>query len=145
MADKLFTNPATGDALRFVQTGAETNGELLEVEVQYTPAHDKPPAHFHPYQEERFEVIAGSITVEMNGAQRVYEAGEAFSVPPGTKHAMWNAGETTTQMRWQTRPAMKTQQFFETIWGLSQDRKLGPSSSPNLLQGAANGSPWRSA
>jgi mannose-6-phosphate isomerase-like protein (cupin superfamily) len=136
MADRMFANPVTGDTMRILKTGAETNGDLLEVEVQYTPAHDKPPAHYHPYQEERFEVVSGTIAVEVDGMQRIYNAGESFIVPPGKRHAMWNAGESITQMNWQTRPAMNTQQFFETIWGLAQDEKLGASGSPNLLQGA---------
>lgn len=136
MENRLFTDPATGDTLRFVKTSAETNGELLEIEVHYTPAHGKPPAHYHPRQQEHFEVMAGSITVQMNGDQRDYRAGESFDVPAGTVHAMWNAGESTVQMKWQIRPALKTQQFFEAIWGSYSDRKPGDTNSPNLLQSA---------
>ncbi|MBZ0300145.1 MAG: cupin domain-containing protein [Anaerolineae bacterium] len=136
MADHVFKNPSTGDTLRFLKTGADTGGELLEVEVIYTPAHQRPPAHYHPHQEERFEILSGAMTVEMSGTVHIYEAGESFQVPPGTRHAMWNAGETVTRMNWQTRPAMKTPQFFETLWGLAEAGKTGASGSPNLLQAA---------
>lgn len=136
MANRTFEDPATGDTLRFVKTSAETDGELLEVEVSYTPVHGKPPAHYHPHQHEHFEVLAGSITVQIGDEQREYQAGESFDVPPGAVHAMWNDRETTTQMNWQIRPALKSQQFFETMWGMTQDGKFGARGGPNLLLGA---------
>jgi quercetin dioxygenase-like cupin family protein len=133
---RTFQNPKTGDTLRFVSTAEETQGELLEVEVRYTPAHNRPVAHYHPFQHEHFEILQGAITVILDGEERAYSAGESLDVPPGTAHTMWNAGDAATVMRWQIRPAMKTQQLFETIWSLSEDGKLGANDTPNLLQAA---------
>ena len=134
--DKTYTNPISGDTLRFVQTGDETGGEVLEVEVTYLPAHARPVAHFHPRQAEHFDVLTGSIMVSLDGQVREVPAGETIDVPAGIVHSMWNAGSGPVKMRWETRPALQTQQFFETIWGLGQDGKLGPKGSPNLLQAA---------
>jgi hypothetical protein len=32
---------------------------------------------------------------------------------------MW-AAEAGTRVNWQTRPALKTEAFFETVWGLAK-------------------------
>jgi hypothetical protein len=36
--------------------------EALEVEASYRPGGSPPPAHLHPAQDERFEVLEGSVS-----------------------------------------------------------------------------------
>ena len=112
----VLTNP-DGESLTFLQTASETNGELLEMEVVYMPKSEKPPEHYHPEQEERFEVLAGAFRANIGGKTHVYEIGDTFTVPPGTAHWMHNVSEEKGRMNWQTRPAMDTETFFETLWG----------------------------
>jgi quercetin dioxygenase-like cupin family protein len=132
---KVFRDVSSGETMRFTKTSAETGGELLEMRTDYSPNSPKPPAHFHPKQREHFDIVAGSMTVQMNGEERVYRAGESFDVPEGAVHAMWNAGGVLTQVIWQVRPALKTQAFFETIWGLREEGKA-KNGTPDLLQTA---------
>ena len=110
----------------FVRTAEETGGELLEMEVRYKPAQswDDVPYHLHPNQDEQFTVLDGMITVEIAGVRRTYVAGEQFSVPRGTEHAMRNLGTQPVQVRWEVRPALRTQQFFETTFGLADEGTL---------------------
>ncbi len=49
-----------GYRLRLVATGAETGGEVLEMEATYGGAGALPPEHLHPRQVERFEVLEGT-------------------------------------------------------------------------------------
>lgn len=133
--EKVFRDASSGETMYFSKTSSETGGELLEMRTDYRPNSPKPPAHFHPKQREHFEIVAGSMTVLMNDKQRVYQAGEAFDVPEGAVHAMWNAGDVLTQVIWQVCPALNTQTFFETIWGLRQDGKV-KNGTPDLLQTA---------
>jgi mannose-6-phosphate isomerase-like protein (cupin superfamily) len=132
-SERIFRDASSGETMRFSRTSAETGGELLEMRTDYRPNSPRPPAHFHPKQREHFEIVAGSMTVVMNGEQRVYQTGEAFEVPESAVHAMWNAGDVLTQVVWQVCPALKTQTFFETIWGLRQDGKV-KNGTPDLLQ-----------
>ena len=37
-------------------------------------------------------------------------------------------------MLWQVRPAMKTQAFLETMWGLGTDEETNTNGLPNILQ-----------
>jgi quercetin dioxygenase-like cupin family protein len=116
------------------QTGADTDGELLEMEARY-PAHSpQPPAHYHPYQEERFRVLQGRFRTRIDGLEKVYETGETFIVPANTPHWMHNIGDTEGCLLWQVRPAMRTQALLETMWGLEADGRTNASGVPNLLQ-----------
>lgn len=101
--------------LRLVQTGDETGGELLEMEASYTGDAGMPPEHVHPKQTERFEVLEGAMRTNIGDEERVYEMGEAFVVPAGTPHQMAAQGPTRT--RWEVRPALRTAEFFERLYG----------------------------
>ena len=48
---------------------------------------------------------------------------------------MWSE-EAGTRVNWQTRPALKTEAFFETLWGLARDGKTNDKGVPNVLQAA---------
>ena len=40
------------------------------------------------------------------------------------------------RVNWRTRPALKTEAFFETSWALARAAKVNDSGVPNLLQAA---------
>lgn len=128
-----FVNRA-GEQLIFRQTGRETNGELLEVEVVYRPHATPPPPHYHPLQEERFRVLQGSIRTLIDREERTYVPGEEFVIPAGFSHAMHNISAEPGRVVWQTRPALQTEAFFETLWGLARDGKTNLNGVPSLLQ-----------
>jgi quercetin dioxygenase-like cupin family protein len=137
MADPgdVLENPFTGQSLTFRRTTAETGGELLEVESSWAGGGSEPPEHHHPYQRERFEVLEGELRARIAGAERTVRAGEAFEVPAGTAHSMWNPGPERARAVWQTRPALKTEGFFELVWGLAQAAKAGHESpSPDEVE-----------
>jgi mannose-6-phosphate isomerase-like protein (cupin superfamily) len=114
-----------GMRLRFVRTGAETDGELLEMEATYGGDGGMPPMHLHPRQAERFEVIEGAMRAIIGDDERVFETGESFEVPVGTPHQM--GAEGPTRMRWEVRPALRTAEFFERLYSEGPDgaRELG--------------------
>jgi quercetin dioxygenase-like cupin family protein len=107
-------NPVVGLSLRFVQTAADTGGELLEMEATYEPSSSPPVSHFHPRQEEHFEILEGTMKARI-GDEPVRElgAGDTLDIEAGTVHAMWNDGPQRARTRWETRPALRTEQFFE--------------------------------
>ena len=118
-----LVNPA-GMRLVFEETSDTTGGELVRVRAFHPPAGEKPPAHCHPLQEERFEVVSGQIAARLDGDERTYSAGETFVVSPETVHTMWNPGPEPTELLWDTRPALKTGEFFERIWVLGKPSPL---------------------
>lgn len=108
-----------GFRLLLVRTGAETDGELLEMEATYGGTGGMPPEHLHPRQVERFEVLDGTIRVIIGGEERRYGPGETFEVPAGTPHQM--GAEGPSRMRWEVRPALRTAEFFERLHGDGDD------------------------
>jgi quercetin dioxygenase-like cupin family protein len=118
-----------GFQLRLVKTGAETGGELLEMEATYGGSGALPPEHFHPNQTEQFEVLEGNVRAIIGGIERRYSAGDKFEVPAGTPHQM--GAEETARFRWEVRPALRTAEFFECLFG--SDERVG-GSTPDLLE-----------
>jgi quercetin dioxygenase-like cupin family protein len=120
--------------LRFCRTGDETNGELLEMEAIYRPSSPLPPAHFHPKQEEIFAVLSGSLRFVVDGREQMVSPGDRIVIPPGAVHAASNPSSEETRVIWQVRPALRTRQFFETLYGLAGSGKTNSQRVPNLLQ-----------
>lgn len=89
--------------------------EALEVEVTYGASGKTPPKHFHPNQDERFEVLAGTLRVRVDGEERTLAAGETIEIPRGAVHQMWNPTEEPTRALWRTSPAGRTEQWYRDI------------------------------
>ena len=64
MADTLKLTPHETLTIR------RSEPDLLEVEAVYGPGGSPPPAHLHPSQHERFEVLAGQIRARVDGEDR---------------------------------------------------------------------------
>jgi mannose-6-phosphate isomerase-like protein (cupin superfamily) len=128
-----LTNPVTGFRLRFLKTATETNGELLEVEATYAAFSARPPEHLHPGQQEDFEILAGGVRVCVAGTVRDLGAGERLRIPAGVRHAMWNPHGEEARMRWQIRPALRTEALFEMLMYLAQRGRTDRRGTPRLL------------
>jgi quercetin dioxygenase-like cupin family protein len=108
-----------GFRLRLIRTADETGGELLEMEASYGGGGGMPPEHLHPRQIERFEVLEGTMRAIIGGTEHRYGPGETFEVPAGTPHQM--GAEVPSRMRWEVRPALRTAEFFERLYGDGPD------------------------
>ena len=126
-------NPVTGEQLVFRRTAADTNGELLEFDWCF-PAGGAVPAHVHRGQEERFEVLSGHAWFRVAGRRLATDAGGEVAVPPGTVHRWGNAGADEVWARIQFRPALRTEQLFETLFGFAANGPVDRIRRPNLLQ-----------
>lgn len=113
----------SGNYLRFIRTAAETDGELLEMESTYREGAALPPAHFHPSQDEHFEVLDGTVRTIIDGVESSHAAGDTFHVPAGAVHQM--VGEAGTRLNWQVRPALRTAEFFEGLYTGSAAARRG--------------------
>ena len=71
------------------------------------------------------------MLVRVNGEERTYRAGDTFAVPRGTIHSMRSGDDAPTSVRWQTRPALTTERFYETLFGLIADGKTNEHGIPH--------------
>ena len=132
---KLIRNTKTGQDIRFLQTGADTNGELLRMESTYHAASKEPPPHYHPHQDEDFTVVEGEINIRIKGQGiKVLKKGEHLHIPKNTVHTMWNSTGNRTVVDWVVRPALDTEYFLETVVGLAADGKTNDMGRPSILQ-----------
>ena len=74
-------NPISGEKITFTQTAADTDGELLEFELELSADGHVPGAHVHPEQEERFHVLEGTMKFRLGLRTIVAGAGESVVVP----------------------------------------------------------------
>jgi mannose-6-phosphate isomerase-like protein (cupin superfamily) len=89
--------------------------DVLVMEGSYSGEGGLPPQHFHPRQDEHFEVLEGSVRALVDGVERRYSAGDSFDIPAGTTHSM--AGDGRARLHWEVRPALRTAEFFECAYG----------------------------
>lgn len=138
--NKTIENPITGARIVFLKTARDTNGELLQMDYTMQPHGFVAAQHVHPLQEERFEVLAGTASF-LSGTEpeRKVSAGETLVVPAGTPHIWWNPGDEEAHLILEFRPALRTQTFFETLFGLAADGKCNKKGLPNPLQLAVIG------
>jgi mannose-6-phosphate isomerase-like protein (cupin superfamily) len=122
-----------GDVLlKFVQTAAETSGEAHIQEARYQPGSRPPPYHRHPHQDERFKVLEGSLRFVLNGIERTVTAGEVLDIPRGTLHLAHNPQAVPAIALWETRPALRTADFF-----VAMNKAMKGRSRPRLVDAAA--------
>ena len=133
----VIENPRTGQQMKFIQTGLDTNGELLQIDCINAPTGVKEPEHIHPFQENRFEILSGSMMLRIGGKERQVNAGEVVSIPPNTPHFFWNGSDREVHYIQEFRPALHIDAFFETLFSLARDGKLNDQGKPGLFQMAA--------
>lgn len=132
--NKVISNPITRQEIRFLKTGNDTGGQLLEMESTYFMHSIEPPAHYHPHQAEDFTVLSGEITVRIDGQLKILKPGDTLHVPKNKVHSMWNNTDGKTVLNWKVQPAMETEHFLETAMGLALDGKTSETGMPGILQ-----------
>lgn len=118
----------------FLETGRETGGRSVRIDSFNPPNSALEGEHVHPFQESGAEVVSGSLRFSVGGEERSVKAGESITIPANTPHFFWNDGEEEAHSVGWFRPALKTDRFFETFFGLAQDDKLTAKGLPSLLQ-----------
>ena len=129
-------NKRTGQLMLFMQTGAETNGELLQIECFSPVSSAREPLHVHPHQENRFQVLSGELRFQIGSTEQTARAGDVISIPKNIPHRFWNSGEAEAHYIQEFCPAMKIDGFFETFFALARDEKLNKQGAPNVFRAA---------
>ena len=127
-------NPVTGEKLTFVETSESTNGARVVVDLELEAGGKVPGVHIHPKQEEKFEVLQGTMKFRYGMKKIVAEAGETVVVPAGKVHDFANAGTSTAHVRVTISPALKMEEMFETAVALAEEGKVMKSGMPKPLE-----------
>jgi mannose-6-phosphate isomerase-like protein (cupin superfamily) len=132
-AGQILDNPVSGERITFRKTAADTGGELLEIDLELAPDGHVPGKHVHPKQEERFEVLSGTMKFKMGRKTVIAEAGDVVTVPAGVSHKFANGGDETAHVRVQVRPALEMERLFETAVALADEGRTTSKGMPKPL------------
>jgi mannose-6-phosphate isomerase-like protein (cupin superfamily) len=138
-AGEIIENPASGERVKWHVTSADSDGRLVRAEMWVRPGGAVPMKHVHRRSDERFEIIGGTLGVDIGGERTELVQGDRATVPAGTPHAWWNAGEDEVHVMVEIEPALRFEEMIETMFGLARDGKVGPGGRPRLLQIAVFG------
>lgn len=127
-------NPVTGERLVFKKTAADTDGEYVLFECFVKPSGFVAAAHVHPFQQECFEILDGSVTFRLDGQELPTKPGDRILVPAGRKHQFWNAGDEVARFECEVRPALDFEQLVGTMFALARDGKTNRKGMPNPLR-----------
>ncbi|MGQ0840995.1 cupin domain-containing protein [Actinokineospora sp.] len=118
----------------------DSNIDTLHLQATWIPGGSPPPRHWHPRQDERFEITAGTLRVEVGGnPPRDLTAGQTLTIPRRTPHRMWNAGTNNARATWVITPPGRTKEMLEAmaqrpgplrvarlLWRHRHETRLGP-------------------
>lgn len=124
-------NPVTGERVVFRTTSADTYGEAVVIDVFVEPHGFVAATHLHPSQEERFEVLAGTLEMKVGRETLLARPGDVVVVSPGTPHRFHNAGDERAHFVCEVRPALQFESLLETMFALAADRKTNSKGMPN--------------
>jgi mannose-6-phosphate isomerase-like protein (cupin superfamily) len=132
-AGQIIENPVSGERITFNQTAADTDGELLSITLELSPDGAVPGLHVHPSQEERFEIVSGTMKFRKGMKTVVAEAGDVVTVEPGTAHKFQNVGDEPVVANVEIRPAMRMEELFETAVELAEEGRVNKKGMPKPL------------
>jgi len=131
-APETFTLPG-GSSFAIRTSATETNGERVELEITLPPGAAGPPPHFHPRQEEQWQVLEGALDVQVDGSWRTLRAGESASVPAGHVHTLRNRTNETVRVLDIHIPALDFQDYMLDLHRLTQAGKITSLRSPRSV------------
>lgn len=126
---RTLVNRHTGERLE-MRRSSRAGVPCLELRGFLGPRQEGPPPHVHYLENEELTVVAGTLSVEVNGRQRQVEAGETARLPAGSAHRWWNAGEQSLTLEGAASPIADLDAYFTAAFEVLNS---GPASRPPLF------------
>jgi mannose-6-phosphate isomerase-like protein (cupin superfamily) len=116
-----------GHTFCVLQSARDTDDGSLRFDYS-APPRANVSEHVHRFQEERTEVVSGTLGMRVGGQELLLTAGQKAVGPPGVPHAWWNPiKEEEVRFVSEIRPGLEVENVFETLLGLARDGKtIGP-------------------
>ena len=121
---QILKNQTTGDVFEFLETSKDTNGERMTLKQTIKTKGHLYPNHFHTLQDETFEVIAGRLTIWLEGKAKTISAGEKIMLPKNRPHNHYNNDEEPATFIQTVFPALDFEYLLENIICLTRDGKM---------------------
>src|SRR5215210_7181539 len=123
-----------GHTFRVLESARNTDDGSLRFDYS-APPRANVSEHVHRSQEERTEVVSGSLGMRVGGQELLLTPGQKAVGPPGVPHAWWNPSkEEEVCFLSGIRPGLEVETFFETLLGLAREGKTVGVIPRNPLQ-----------
>ena len=132
--DRPSTNPASGERITFRETAATTGGELVAIDLELPAGRRCRPLHIHPRQEERFEVVAGTMRFRMGRERVVAGPGDVVARAGRRQARLRERRRPDALVRVEVRPALQMERLFETAVALAEQGRTLRSGIPTPLE-----------
>jgi hypothetical protein len=77
------------------------------------------------------------VTFQVGDRRERVGPGARSEVPIGTPHGVYNETDEECHVIGELRPALRTDELMQTVWGLAADGRTNGDGVPNLLQSIA--------
>ncbi|MEX0664738.1 MAG: cupin domain-containing protein [Acidimicrobiia bacterium] len=116
---RTIQNPLTGEHLTFLEPKPDSDDGSLRAEVRLEPG-GFVPRHLHLRQDERLEVLAGSVRFRSGGEDRVLAAGDTAVTTRRRFHRVANAGAGEAVFVLEVRPARHIEQTMRSMFAIGR-------------------------
>ena len=130
---QILINPNTGDVFEFLETSNDTNGARMTLKQTVKTKGHLYPNHFHTLQDENFEVLAGTLTIWLDGKTKKIFPGKNITLPKNIPHNHYNGDDEAVTFIQIVSPALDFEYLLENIIGLTKDGKMR-NGKAGLLQ-----------
>ncbi|MBC5991536.1 cupin domain-containing protein [Pontibacter cellulosilyticus] len=130
---KSIYNPLNKDRVTFLKTSAETNGEYILVQVELAPKGGN-GLHYHTTYTEEFEVLEGTLSIELDKEVITLVPGERAVAPLHKQHRFFNQDVSRPCTFLVTiKPARQFEQMLRIAYGLVNDGLTNSKGIPKNL------------
>jgi mannose-6-phosphate isomerase-like protein (cupin superfamily) len=110
------------------------DGQTLRIEMWTEPGGGVRAEHVHPGLEERYEVLEGEVTINLDGEPKRLGPGERAVVPPGVRHSFENTGERPAHLVAEAEPAGELRESIEEGARLARTERFSDGGTPQSLR-----------
>jgi mannose-6-phosphate isomerase-like protein (cupin superfamily) len=126
-------NPIIKDYATFLETSAATNGKRTLIEIELAPGGGN-PLHYHKSFSERFEVLEGTLHVQVGKETFILQPTQSATASANTLHRFFNPTDQRTRFLVDIRPGHTGfEQSLQIAYGLAADGKTNAKSLPTNL------------
>jgi quercetin dioxygenase-like cupin family protein len=130
MQKRVFFNPAINDTATFIKTCDESNGECSLIEIELYKS-EGPPLHYHNAFSEKFEVLDGTLYLQIGKEKKVLQVGDSVIVPKGKPHKFYNITDNKVKFRVTFQPGhVGMENFIKIIYSLAEDGLSDKAGKP---------------
>jgi quercetin dioxygenase-like cupin family protein len=125
-----YYHPGQKDYATFLETSEETGGERTLIEIELAPGGGNQP-HYHLTFDEHFEVLEGTLEVQLGKASRTLRPGEKAVAYKTVLHHFHNPTDEPTTFLVELRPGHSGfEKALKVAYGLAADGLAAANGAP---------------